>query len=96
MDYAAATPVDELVLKEMSPYWDKNFGNPGAIHEEGHEAKAIVEKSRSEIASVIGCRKEEIIFTSSGTESNNLAVFGFIQKKIMQQDLMYLISTQRR
>ncbi len=96
MDYAAATPVREEVLKEMKPYWNDNFGNPGAIHQEGVVAKKAIQKSRKKIANVLKCLNDEIIFTSSGTESNNLAIFGLIEKLLEEgfslEDL-HLITT---
>ena len=96
MDYSAATPVREEVLEAMQPYWSENFGNPGAIHQEGVVAKKAVQESRKKISGVLKCSDDEIIFTSSGTESNNLAIFGLIDKLIEQgrsiQDL-HLITT---
>ncbi len=80
MDYAAATPVSNEVFKAMRPYWSKNFGNPGGIHTEGVVAKKAVKDSRKKIAEILKCGDDEIIFTASGTESNNLAVFGVVQK----------------
>jgi len=76
LDYAATTPVDELVLKEMLPYFSQIFGNPSSIHYFGKEAKIAVERSRAIISSLIGALEEEIIFTSGGTESNNFAIKG--------------------
>lgn len=75
LDYAAATPLDKRVKKAM--YEAQNFfGNPSSIHDEGRKAKEIIEQSRKNIAGVLGCKAGEIIFTSGGTESNNLAIFG--------------------
>jgi cysteine desulfurase len=78
LDYAAATPVDREVMKAMKPYWTECFGNAGGIHEEGRFSKKILTDSRNTIAQAIGVRSEEIIFTASGTEGNNLAIFGYI------------------
>ncbi|MBI5140440.1 MAG: cysteine desulfurase [Candidatus Vogelbacteria bacterium] len=76
MDYAAATPVDERVFSSMKKYLSVEYGNPGSIHSMGVRAKMAVEKSRKEIATVLSCRPREIVFTSGGTEGDNLAIFG--------------------
>lgn len=76
LDYAAATPVDEKVKEAMEPFWSKEFANPSSIHQEGKKAKEVLESSRKAIASLIGAKPGEIIFTSGATEANNLAIFG--------------------
>ncbi len=76
LDYAATTPCDPLVLKAMEPYFLERFGNPSSIHTEGQEAKRAIEDAREKLASFLGAKPEEIIFTSGGTESNNFAVQG--------------------
>jgi len=78
-DYAASTPVDVAVKRAMAPYWSDQFGNPGSLHEEGMSAKRALDEARSCIGSQIGARADEIIFTSGGTESNNLAIFGLVR-----------------
>ncbi len=74
LDYAATTPTDPEVVKAMLPYFTDRFGNPSSIHSFGQEAKAAVEKARKEIASFLGAKQEEIIFTSGGSESDNFAI----------------------
>lgn len=76
LDYASTTPVDSRVLKAMQPYFAEKFGNPGSIHSFGQEAIAAVDKSRETIAKAIGAKFDEIVFTSSATEANNLALRG--------------------
>lgn len=76
LDYAATTPVDSRVLKAMLPYFTEKFGNPSSLHSFGQEAKEALEKSREIVANSLGAKPEEIIFTSSATESNNLALKG--------------------
>jgi len=76
LDYAATTPCDPLVLKAMEPYFFEKFGNASSIYTEGQEAKAAIEEAREKLASFLGAKPEEIIFTSGGTESNNFAVQG--------------------
>jgi len=76
LDYAATTPVDPAVLVAMRPYFNRDFGNPSSLHSFGQKAKSALEGSRNVIAGLIGAKSEEIIFTSSATESNNLALKG--------------------
>ncbi|MFA6430603.1 MAG: cysteine desulfurase family protein [Candidatus Paceibacterota bacterium] len=80
LDNAATTPVDKRVVKEMNKYWNKDFGNPSSIHCCGVKAKNILNESREKISSFIGAHSREIIFTSGGTEANNLAIFGLVKK----------------
>lgn len=76
LDYAATTPMDPEVIKAMSPYFTDTFGNPSSIHSFGQQAKSAIEEAREKIASFLGAKTEEIIFTSGGTESNNFALKG--------------------
>ena len=76
LDYAASTPVDERVLKTMSPFFTSVFANTGSLHSPGSEAKKALAASRKIIADIIHAKTQEIIFTSSATEANNLALKG--------------------
>ena len=76
MDYGASTPVDKEVIEEMMPYFDKFYGNPSSIHSFGREAFDAVEESRKKVADIICANEDEIVFTSGGTESDNLAIKG--------------------
>jgi cysteine desulfurase len=76
LDYAATTPVDQRVLEAMLPYFSDSFGNPSSVHRWGQKAEAAVERSRAQIAQLLGCLTSEVIFTSCGTESDNLALRG--------------------
>lgn len=76
LDYAATTPVDPRVVKAMSPYFTEKFGNTMSLHSFGQEAKQALEESREAAADLIKAKPDEIIFTSSATESNNLALKG--------------------
>jgi cysteine desulfurase len=79
LDYAASTPVDPAVLHAMEPYFMKRFGNPGSLHSFGQEAIAALDRSRETIARSIGAEFRDIIFTSSATEANNLALRGVVR-----------------
>ncbi len=78
LDHAASTPVDSQVVHAMEPYWSRIYGNAGSHHHEGRAAKSAITKARNECAEFIGARPNEVIFTGSGTESNNIAIFGTI------------------
>lgn len=75
-DYAGTTPTDPEVIKAMQPYLYERFGNPSSLHYFGQEARKAMEEARLKLASFLGAKEEEIIFTSGGTESNNFALYG--------------------
>ncbi len=79
LDNAATTPCDPKVLKAMEPYWSKIYGNPSSFNDAGRKAKEALNQSRQKIARLLGAKIQEIIFTSSATEANNLAIFGTIK-----------------
>src|SRR3989344_4894388 len=81
LDYAAATPVDPRVLKAMQPYFSTLFANPSGLHEAAQESREAVEEARYIVAKIIKALPEEIIFTSGGTESINLALKGVALRK---------------
>lgn len=76
LDYAATTPLDDRVLEAMLPYFKQIFGNTSSIHQVGQQAEAALENSRLTIAAGMNCQPGEIIFTSCGSESDNLALRG--------------------
>jgi cysteine desulfurase len=76
LDHASATPVRKEVMAAMLPYFEERFGNPSMVYDLGSEVKEVVEKQRSKVADLIGAKRGEIIFTSSGAEANNLAIKG--------------------
>ena len=76
LDYAATTPVDPRVLDAMMPYFSASFGNPSSVHRYGQQAEAAIESAREIVASALNCRADEIVFTSCGSESDNLALRG--------------------
>ncbi|HYL68020.1 MAG TPA: cysteine desulfurase NifS [Candidatus Limnocylindria bacterium] len=76
LDYNSTTPVDPAVLAAMLPYLSENFGNASSIHSAGQAARAAVDRARESVAALIGAKPAEIVFTSGGTEADNLAIFG--------------------
>jgi cysteine desulfurase len=78
LDYNATTPVDGEVLAAMLPFFAENYGNASSIHSAGQEGRAAVESARGSVAALIGAKASEIVFTSGGTEADNLAIFGFV------------------
>ncbi len=75
-DYAATTPVDQRVLEAMLPYFNQYFGNPSSVHTFGQRAEGALENARELLARTLNCRPHEVIFTSCGSESDNLALRG--------------------
>ncbi len=76
LDYNATTPVDPAVIEAMLPYLALHFGNPSSSHRYGHDAHEAVDRARSQVAELLGCHADEIIFTGGGSESDNLAIRG--------------------
>jgi cysteine desulfurase len=76
LDYNATTPVCDAAREAMLPYLDQHFGNPSSVHAAGREARATIDNARDKLAALLHAKPNEIIFTSGGTESCNLAVFG--------------------
>ncbi|MCD1293704.1 cysteine desulfurase NifS [Methanocella sp. CWC-04] len=76
LDNSATTRVSEEVMEAMMPYFHKKFGNASSLHTSGREAREAVEKARQQVAGALGADTKEIVFTSGGTESDNLAIIG--------------------
>src|SRR5882724_13054314 len=76
LDYNATTPLCEAARDAMLPYLERRFGNPSSVHAAGREARAAIDNARDKLAALLRAKPNEIIFTSGGTESCNLAVFG--------------------
>jgi cysteine desulfurase len=78
MDANATTPLLPEVIEAMRPFWSEQFGNASSIHQRGQQARAAVDQARESVAAMLGCRAAEIVFTSGGTESDNMALFGVL------------------
>ena len=76
LDYNASTPLHPKAIQAMQPFLEEHFGNPSSIHSFGRIARIALDQVRQELAGLIGAKSKEIVFTSGGTESNNLAIFG--------------------
>ncbi len=79
LDYAATTPVDSAVFEKMNPFFTEKFGNPSSLHSFGQEALFAMDEAREKITDFLGCKRKEVLFLSSATEANNLAVLGTLQ-----------------
>ncbi|MBC8366300.1 cysteine desulfurase [bacterium] len=79
LDYNATTPVDPRVAEAMLPYLTEHFGNPSSSHVYGRKTREAVDRSREQVAALLGASPKEIIFTSGGSESNNLAIKGVVE-----------------
>lgn len=79
LDHNATTPLDPVVLEAMLPYLRDEFGNASSVHSPGQRARAAVDKARESVAALIGAKPSEIVFTSGGTEADNLAILGAVK-----------------
>ncbi|MFU8827097.1 MAG: cysteine desulfurase family protein [Brevefilum sp.] len=84
LDYNATTPLSPAVIGAMRPFLEEHFGNPSSSHPYGHTAKDAVKTARKQVAALIGAEPEEIIFTSGGTESNNMAIQGIARANLQR------------
>lgn len=92
LDNAATTRVSEKVVKEMEKYYLEEYGNPSSVHAMGEQALEAVNSARLKLAEEIGCKTEEIVFTSGSTESNNLAFFGLARSELGKKRKKIIIS----
>ncbi len=95
LDHAATTPLDREVLEAMLPYFSEKFGNPSSLHSFGIEAHEAIETSREKVADLIGAKDNEIIFTSGGTESDNLALRGiaYLNREKLKEEGPHIITS---
>jgi cysteine desulfurase len=93
LDHAATTAVDPRVVEAMLPYWTEHYGNASSIYSVGREARKAMEQSRRQVADILGCQPKEIIFTSCGTESDNLALRGVALARRAQKNDHHIITS---
>lgn len=93
LDHAATTPVFPQVVEVMSQVMLEHFGNPSSMHQYGQDAKVHLDAARSQVADLLHARPEEIYFTSGGTESDNLAIFGCAVQRAEQEGKRHLITS---
>ncbi len=93
MDANATTPVVAEVVEAMRPWWGERFGNASSVHRRGQGARAAVERARESVAKMLGCRTAEVVFTSGGTESDNLALFGVMRPLLAAGERPHLVTT---
>jgi cysteine desulfurase len=93
LDYAASTPVDSKVMDAMIPYFTEEYGNSSSVHIWGQRADNAIEDSRESIARIIGCKSREIVFTSCGSESDNLAIRGVAYAARELRDAKHILVT---
>jgi cysteine desulfurase len=91
-DYNATTPLDPQVREAMLPYFGATFGNPSSIHHIGRRARADLDEARERVGAVLKAKPSEIVFTSGGTESNNLAIFG--AARLLRDKGRHIITSQ--
>ncbi len=94
LDANATTPVLPQVVEAMRPFWMESFGNPSSTHHAGQRARAAVEQARSSIARLLNCSAKEIVFTSGGTESDNLALNGVLSPFLEKRQPAHLLTTE--
>ncbi|HEX5283650.1 MAG TPA: cysteine desulfurase family protein [Bryocella sp.] len=94
LDANATTPVLPQVLEAMQPFWFERHGNPSSAHQSGQRTRAAVEHARTAVASLLHCAPKEIVFTSGGTESDNLALSGILQPWLDHHEPAHLITTK--
>ena len=94
LDANATTPVLPEVVEAMLPYFTSASGNPSSAHHSGQRTRSAVENARTQVARLLNCTPKEIVFTSGGTESDNLALFGILQPYLDRNEPAHLITTQ--
>ena len=93
MDHSATTPLDAQVLEAMQPYFSEKFGNSKALHRYGRDAEHAIEDARATVARLLGCKPAEVVFTSGGSESDNIALRGLAQRALSEGRPFTLITS---
>jgi cysteine desulfurase len=94
LDANATTPVLPEVVEAMRPFWSETFGNPSSAHHSGQRARSAVDHARTSVARLLNCSAKEIIFTSGGTESDNLALNGVLNPFLDKRQPAHLLTTE--
>lgn len=94
LDANATTPLLPEVVDAMRPFWSETFGNPSSAHQAGQRTRSAVERARANVAALLNCTAKEIIFTSGGTEGDNLALSGVLQPYLDRREPVHLITTR--
>ena len=94
LDHAATTPVDPEVVAAMLPHWSEGWGNPSSLYEEGRRARAALDEARAAVAAALRCAPGEVVFTSGGSEGDNLALKGVVEAARLAGRGTHLITTQ--
>ena len=93
LDANATTPLLPEVVEAMRPFWQESFGNPSSAHYSGQRTRSAVEHARSAVATLLNAQAKEIVFTSGGTESDNLALSGILQPYLDRREPAHLITS---
>src|ERR1700743_3118954 len=93
LDATATPPLLPEVVEAMRPFWSEGFGNPSSAHQSGQRTRSAVERARASVAKLLHCTAKEIVFTSGGTESDNLALSGVLQPYLDRKEPAHLITT---
>src|ERR1700694_1778119 len=94
LDNAATTPVDPRVFEAMPPYWLEDWGTPSSVYSVGRRARRALDDARDRIAQLLNCRANEIVFTSCGSESDNLAIRGAAQAQAELHGWKHVVTSQ--
>jgi cysteine desulfurase len=94
LDNAATTPVDPRVVEAMRPYWLEEWGNPSSVYGVGRRARRAIDGARDRIAQVLNCRANEVVFTSCGSESDNLAIIGGALAQAEQRGWRHIVTSR--
>ena len=93
LDANATTPVLPEIVEAMRPFWSESFGNPSSAHQSGQRTRSAIEHARASVAALLSCTAKEIVFTSGGTEGDNLALAGVLQPYLDRNEPAHLVTT---
>src|SRR5688572_6912173 len=93
LDHSATTPVDPRVLEAMLPYFSEIYGNPSSMHDYARQSEKAVEQARQKVAEILNCQPKEIVFTSGGSEGDNLAIRGVAYRAAVEGKRPHLVTS---